>query len=179
MVRRPSMLPPDASYISYPPLHMRRGETKPSMLRRRTPKGQHRRQKRTTNHHARQKACPQTQTTTIYPPYSSIGSDHRETHDEKKTTTKAQKVWGGHGQWGNNEKANKYVKNTKEGAKGAHHARIPKRTQSRKVKENGDKVKEKHGMKPHPRPTHTTFTRSRYRRCPRTTGKQLYGEQVC
>ena len=56
--------------------------------------------------------------------YSSIGSDHREIHDEKeKKTTKAQKVWGGHGQWGNNEKANK--------------------------------------------------------RCPRTTGKQWYGEQVC
>ena len=55
---------------------------------------------------------------------------------KKKKTTKAQKVWGGHGQWGNNEKANKYVKNTKEGAKGAHHARIPKRTQSRKVEEN-------------------------------------------
>ena len=80
---------------------------------------------------------------------------------------------------GNNEKANKYVKNTKEGAKGAHHARIPKRTQGRKVKENGNKVKEKHGMKPHPRSTHTTCTSSRYRRCPRTTGKQWYGEQVC
>ena len=110
------------------------------MLRREAPKGQHRTQKRTTNHHARQKACPQTQTRTTYPPYSSIGSDHRDIHDEKKTT-KAQKVWGGHGQWGNNEKANKYVKNTKEGAKGAHHARIPKHTQGRKVKDNGDKVK--------------------------------------
>ena len=42
---------------------------KPSMLRRRAPRGQHRTQKRTTNRHARQKACPQTQTTTIYPPY--------------------------------------------------------------------------------------------------------------
>ena len=39
--------------------------------------------------------------------YSSIGSDHREIHDEKKKSTKAQKVWGGHGQRGNNEKANK------------------------------------------------------------------------
>ena len=90
-------------------------------------------------------------------------SKHREIHDEKK---KAQKVWGVHGPWENNEKANKYVKNTKEGAKRSHHAHIPKRTQGRKVKENGDKVKEKHGMKPHPRPTNTTCTRSRYRRCP-------------
>ena len=54
------------------------------MLRRRAPKGQRRTQKRTTHHHARHKACPQTQTTTIYPPYSSIGTKHREIHDEKK-----------------------------------------------------------------------------------------------
>ena len=47
--------------------------------------------KRTTNHHARQKACPQTQTTTIYPPYSSIGSDHREIHDEKKQQQKGKR----------------------------------------------------------------------------------------
>ena len=48
--------------------------------------------------------------------------------------------------------ANKYVKNTKEGTKGSNHAHIPKRTQGRKVKEDGDKVKEKHGMKPRPPP---------------------------
>ena len=38
--------------------------------------------------------------------YSSIGPDRREIH-EKKKSTKAQKVWGGHGRRGNNEKANK------------------------------------------------------------------------
>ena len=54
--------------------------------------------------------------------------------------------------------ANKYVKNTKEGAKGSNHAH--KRTQSRKVKEDGDKVKEKHGMKPHPAPPTNTHTLS-------------------
>ena len=81
---------------------------KPSMLRRRAPKGQHRTQKkkkRTTNRHARQKARPQTQTTTIYPPYLFL---HRPRPPrKKKKSTKAQKVWGGHGQRGNNEKANK------------------------------------------------------------------------
>ena len=46
--------------------------------------------------------------------------------------------------------ANKYVKNAKEGAKGMDNARIHKCTQGRKVKEDGDKIKEKHGMKPHP-----------------------------
>ena len=50
--------------------------------------------------------------------------------------------------------ANKYVKNAREGAKGTDHARIHKRTQIRKVQEDGDKIKEKHGMKPHPRPDH-------------------------
>ena len=54
--------------------------------------------------------------------------------------------------------ANKYVKNTKEGAKGWNHAH--KHTQSRKVKEDGDKVKEKHGMKTHPAPPTTTHTLS-------------------
>ena len=45
---------------------------------------------------------------------------------------------------------NKYVKNAREGAKGT-------KTQtytSRKMHEDGDKTKEKHGMQPHPRPTH-------------------------
>ena len=37
--------------------------------------------------------------------FSSIGPDRRE--KKKKNSTKAQKVWGGHGQRGNNEKANK------------------------------------------------------------------------
>ena len=50
--------------------------------------------------------------------------------------------------------ANKYVKNTKEGAKGSNHAH--KRTQKRKMKEDGGKVKEKHGMKPHPAPPTNT-----------------------
>ena len=58
---------------------------KPSMLRRRAPKGQHRTQKkkkkRTTNRHARQKARPQTQTTTIYPPYLFL---HRPRPPQKK-----------------------------------------------------------------------------------------------
>ena len=84
---------------------------KPSMLRRRAPKGQQRTQKkkkkkerRTATHvkrHAR-KHKPQP-----YIPHisSSIGPDRRE--KKKKNSTKAQKVWGGHGQRGNNEKANK------------------------------------------------------------------------
>ena len=50
--------------------------------------------------------------------------------------------------------ANKYVKNVREGAKGKDHARKHKRTQGRKVQEDGDKIEEEHGMKPHPRPTH-------------------------
>ena len=50
--------------------------------------------------------------------------------------------------------ANKYVKNVREGAKGTDRTRIHKRTQGRKVQEDGDKIKAKHGMKPHPRPTH-------------------------
>ena len=82
---------------------------KPSMLRRRAPKGQHRPQKRTTNRHARQEACPQTQTTTIYPPYLFLHRlrPPRDTRRKKKKTTKAEKIWGGHGQRGTNEKANK------------------------------------------------------------------------
>ena len=50
--------------------------------------------------------------------------------------------------------ANKYVKNASEGAKGTDHARIHKRTQGRKVQEDEDKIKEKHGMKSGPRPRH-------------------------
>ena len=84
---------------------------KPSMLRRRAPKGQHRTQKkkkkRTTNRHARQKARPQTQTTTIYLPYFFLHRPRPPREKKKKNSTKAQKVWGGHGQRGNNEKANK------------------------------------------------------------------------
>ena len=67
--------------------------------------------------------------------------------------------------------ANKYVKSAKEGAKGTNHAPIHKRTQGRKVKEDGDKVKEKHaedgdkikekhGMKPHPAPSTNMHTLS-------------------
>ena len=55
------------------------------------------------------------------------------------------------------------VNDTKEGAKGSNHAHIPERTQGRKVKEDGDKVKQKDGLKRHPRPTHKTCTHSRYR----------------
>ena len=52
--------------------------------------------------------------------------------------------------------ANKYVTNAKEGAKGTDHAHIHKCKQGRKVQEDGDKSKEKHGMKPDPsRPTNT------------------------
>ena len=50
--------------------------------------------------------------------------------------------------------ANKYVKNAREGAKGTDRTRKHKRTQGRKIPEDGDYTKEKHGMKPHPRPTH-------------------------
>ena len=49
--------------------------------------------------------------------------------------------------------ANKYAKNAWEGAKGTDRARKDKRTQGRKVQEDGDKTKEKHGMKCHPLPT--------------------------
>ena len=49
--------------------------------------------------------------------------------------------------------ANKYVKNATESAKGTDRARKHKRTQGRKIQEDGDKTKEKHGMKPQPRPT--------------------------
>ena len=56
--------------------------------------------------------------------------------------------------------ANKYVKNAKEGAKGTDHAHIHKCTQGRKVQEDGDMSKEKHGMKPHPAPLTNTHTLS-------------------
>ena len=80
---------------------------KPSMLRRRAPRDNTARKKerRTATHvkrHAR-KHKPQPYIPHIY---SSIGPDRREIH-EKKKSTKAQKVWRGHGQRGNNEKANK------------------------------------------------------------------------
>ena len=50
--------------------------------------------------------------------------------------------------------ANKYVKNAREAAKGTDRTRKHKRTQGRKMQEDRDKTKEKHGMKPHPPPTH-------------------------
>ena len=50
--------------------------------------------------------------------------------------------------------ANEYVKNARGGAKGTDRALKHKRTQGRKEQEDGDKTKEKHGMKPHPCPTH-------------------------
>ena len=49
--------------------------------------------------------------------------------------------------------ANKYVKNAREGTKGTDRTRKHTHTQSRKMQEDGDKTKEKHGMQPHPRPT--------------------------
>ena len=49
---------------------------------------------------------------------------------------------------------NKYVKNARECAKETDRARKHKRTQDRKVQEDGDKTKEKHGMRPHLCPTH-------------------------
>ena len=81
---------------------------KPSMLRRRAPRDNTARKKerRTATHvkrHAR-KHKPQPYIPHIY---SFIGPDRREIHEKKKKSTKAQKVWGGHGQRGNNEKANK------------------------------------------------------------------------
>ena len=63
-------------------------------------------------------------------------------------------IGDGHEPRGNNGVANEYVKNAREGAKGTDRARKHKRTQGRKIQEDGDKTKEKHGMKPHPRPTH-------------------------
>ena len=50
--------------------------------------------------------------------------------------------------------ANKYVKNARERAKGTDRTPKHKRTQGRKMQKDGDKTKEKRGMKPHPRPTH-------------------------
>ena len=154
---------------------------KPSMLRRRAPKGQHRTQKkkkkerRTATHvkrHAR-KHKPQPYIPHIY---SSIGPDRRE---KKKKSTKAQKVWGGHGQRGNNGKANKrtftnHEETTVWGAsmliirgrapKGrTTHTRTHKpNKQDCKEREDGDKSKEKQGMNPTP-PRPQTHTRSRYR----------------
>ena len=49
--------------------------------------------------------------------------------------------------------ANRYVKNAREGANGLDRTRKHKCTQGRKIQEDGDKTKEKHGMKTHPRPT--------------------------
>ena len=149
---------------------------KPSMLRRRAPKGQHRTQKRTTNRHARQKACPQTQTTTIYPPYLFL---HRlrpcEIHDEKKKNQQKRKRYGAatdkgetmkrrtseaHQPRGNNGMASKYVNNATEGAKGTDHAHTHTHKQDRKVREDGDKNKEKQCMKPHTAPPAYTHTLS-------------------
>ena len=56
--------------------------------------------------------------------------------------------------------ASKYVKNAREGAEGTDHASIHKHTQGRKVQEDGDKSKEKHGMKPHLAPPANTHTLS-------------------
>ena len=56
--------------------------------------------------------------------------------------------------------ANKYVKNAKDGAKGTDHARIHKRTQGHKVQEDGNKIKEKHGMKPQSTPPTNMHTLS-------------------
>ena len=56
--------------------------------------------------------------------------------------------------------ANKYVKNAREGAKGTDRTTKHKRTQGRKIQEDGDKTKEKHGMKPHPHPTRNKHTLS-------------------
>ena len=54
----------------------------------------------------------------------------------------------------------KYVKNAKEGAKGTDHAHTHTHKQDRKVQEEGDNIKEKHGMKPHPAPPANTHTLS-------------------
>ena len=56
--------------------------------------------------------------------------------------------------------ASKYVKNAREGAKRTDHASIHKHTQGRNVQEDGDRSKEKHGMKPHPAPPADTHTLS-------------------
>ena len=98
---------------------------KPSMLRRRAPKGQHSKQKRTTNRHARQKACPQTQTATIYPPYLFLHRlrPPRDTRRKKKNQQKRKRYGAAtdkgetmrrrtseaHQPRGNNGMASKYV----------------------------------------------------------------------
>ena len=56
--------------------------------------------------------------------------------------------------------ASKYVKNAKKGAKGTDHAHTHTHKQDRKVQEDGNKSKEKHGMKPHHAPPANTHTLS-------------------
>ena len=148
---------------------------KPSMLRRRAPKGQHRTQKGTTNRHARQKACPQTQTTTIYPPYLFLHRLRPPRDTRKKKNQQKRKRYGAatdkgetmkrqtseaHQPRGNNGMASKYVNNAREGAKGTDHAHKHTHKQDRKVREDGDKSKEKQGMKPHTAPPANTHTLS-------------------
>ena len=148
---------------------------KPSMLRRRAPKGQHRTQKRTTNRHAHQKACPQTQTTTIYPPYLFLHRlrpprDTREKKNQQKRKrygaatdkgeTMKRRTSEAHQPRGNNGMASKYVNNAREGAKGTDHAHTHTHKQDRKVREDEDKSKEKQGMKPHTAPPANTHTLS-------------------
>ena len=140
-------------------------------------KGQHRTQKRTTNRHARQKARPQTQTTTIYPPYLFLHRPRPPRDTRKKKNPQKRKRYGAatdkgetmkrrtseaHQPRGNNGMASKYVNNTREGAKGTDHAHTHTHKQDRKEREDGDKSKEKQGMNPTP-PRPQTHTRSRYR----------------
>ena len=61
---------------------------------------------------------------------------------------------------GNNGMASKYVNNAREGAKGTDHAHTHTHKQDRKVREDGDKSKEKQGMKPHTAPPANTHTLS-------------------
>ena len=60
----------------------------------------------------------------------------------------------------NNGMASKYVNNAREGAEGTDHAHTHTHKQDRKVREDGDKSKEKQVMKPHTAPPADTHTLS-------------------
>ena len=61
---------------------------------------------------------------------------------------------------GNNGMASKYVNNAREGAKGTDHTHTHTHKQDHKVREDGDKSKEKQGMNPHTAPPANTHTLS-------------------
>ena len=77
--------------------------------------------------------------------------------------------------------ASKYVNNAREGAKGTDHAHTHTHKQDRKVREDGDKSKEKQGMRPHTAPPANTHTLS-LKGMATYHGETMvwrYDEQVC